>query len=270
MSERVTVNGVDLAYEVHGTLDDGAIPLLLVHGFTGSRLDWVDVIDRLATARPVVAYDHRGHGESTNTADTATYTFAQLTADLEAFVGALGLAHYDLLGHSMGGMVALRHMATNPPAVRSLLLMDTSASPLTGAREMFTASYAVARERGMAAVFAMMEPFLPDDGRGRELKERIRTKYDQMDPVAFCALGAEISGAPSVAGTLPAVAVPTTVIVGEDDTPFRAPSDEMAAGIPGARLVVVPGAAHCPQEDDPSRWCTILDDHFARLAAVAP
>jgi pimeloyl-ACP methyl ester carboxylesterase len=119
----------------------------------------------------------------------------------------------------------------------------------------------------MAAVFAMMEPFLPDDGRGRELKERIRTKYDQMDPVAFCALGAEISDAAPVADSLSAIAVPTTVIVGENDAPFRAPSDEMAASIPGAHLVVVPGAAHCPQEDDPSKWCAVLDDHFARVAA---
>jgi pimeloyl-ACP methyl ester carboxylesterase len=265
MGERVEVEGVELAYEVHGSRNGGAVPLLLVHGFTGSRLDWTDVIDRLAVSRPVVAYDHRGHGESSNTGDAASYTFAQLTADLAGFVDALDLARFDLLGHSMGGMVALRYMATGPAGVRSLILMDTSAQPLTGAREMFKASYELATERGMAAVFAMMEPFLPDDGRGRELKERIRTKYDQVDPVAFCALGAEISDAATVADTLGEIAVPTTVIVGENDAPFRVPSDEMAANIRGARLVVVPGAAHCPQEDDPSRWCALLDDHFARL-----
>ncbi len=112
MTERVQVNGVELAYEVHGSLDGGAVPLLLAHGYTGSRLDWLDVIDRLAASRPVVAYDHRGHGESSNTGDAATYTFAQLTADLAGFVDALGLASFDLLGHSMGGMVALRYMAS--------------------------------------------------------------------------------------------------------------------------------------------------------------
>ncbi len=259
------MNGVELAYEVHGSLDGGAVPLLLAHGYTGSRLDWVDVIDRLAASRPVVAYDHRGHGESSNTGDPASYTFAQLTADLAGFVDALGLARFDLLGHSMGGMVALRYMATGPVDVRSLILMDTTAWPLTGAKELFQTSYALAAEQGMAAVFAMMEPYLPDDGRGQELKERVRTKYGQMDPVAFCALGADISDAAPVADALGAIAVPTTVIVGENDAPFRAPSDEMAATIPGAQLVVIPGTAHCPQEDDPSRWCAVLDDHFARL-----
>src|SRR4051812_3031315 len=186
MTERVQVNGVELAYEVHGSLDTGAIPFLLVHGYTGSRLDWIDVIDRLAADRPVIAYDHRGHGESTNTGDAATYTFAQLTDDLAGFIRQLELRRYDLLGHSMGGMVALRHMASGPVNVRSLVLMDTSARPLTGAKEMFKASYALARDKGMAAVFAQMEPFLPVDGRGSELKDRIRSKYDQMDPVAFC------------------------------------------------------------------------------------
>ena len=72
MGERVQVNGVELAYEVHGSLDGGAVPLLLAHGFTGSRLDWIDVIDRLAASRPVVAYDHRGHGEPSIAARTRT------------------------------------------------------------------------------------------------------------------------------------------------------------------------------------------------------
>ena len=269
MTERVEVNGVELAYEVHGSRETGGVPLLLVHGYTGSRLDWIDVIDRLAAERPVIAYDHRGHGESTNTGDAATYTFAELTADLAGFVRATGLDRYDLLGHSMGGMVALRHMATAPAGVRSLVPMDTSAWPLPASRELFQASFTVAREHGMAAVFALMEPFLPDDGRGRELKERIRIKYDQMDPVAFCALGDEISDAAPVADTLGAIAVPTTVIVGENDSPFRGPSDEMAANIPGAQLVVVPGAAHCPQEDDPSKWCAIVEAHLARAAAAS-
>ncbi len=101
------------------------------------------------------------------------------------------------------------------------------------------------------------------------MKERIRTKYGQMDPVAFGALGADISDAAPVADALGAIAVPTTVIVGENDAPFRRPSDEMAAAIAGAQLVVVPGAAHCPQEDDPSRWCAVLDDHFARVAVAS-
>src|SRR6478752_1793566 len=73
--ETVRVNGVDLAWESHG---DGPDTLLLVHGFTGSSLDWIDVVPLLSPHVRVVTYDHRGHGESTNTGDIATYTFSQL------------------------------------------------------------------------------------------------------------------------------------------------------------------------------------------------
>ena len=68
---------IDLAHTVHG---DG-FPLVLVHGFSGSSLDWADVVEPLARGRSVVTFDHRGHGGSPVTGDAATYTFDQLVTD---------------------------------------------------------------------------------------------------------------------------------------------------------------------------------------------
>ena len=56
-----------------------------------------------------MTYDHRGHGESPNTGDAATYVFDQLVADMAGLVDSLGLGQFDLLGHSMGGIVAMRY-----------------------------------------------------------------------------------------------------------------------------------------------------------------
>ena len=77
---RVMVNGVEIAVDDRSPGDDGSngLPLVLVHGFTGGRVDFADVIDELATDRRVVAWDHRGHADSTNTGDPATYTLDQL------------------------------------------------------------------------------------------------------------------------------------------------------------------------------------------------
>src|SRR4030095_15713287 len=98
----------------------GEPPLLLVHGFTGSVLDWADVLPSLAEQRRVIAYDHRGHGDSPNTGELGTYTIDQLVADLEDLVDDRGLASFHLLGHSMGGVVALRFVLAHAERVRSL------------------------------------------------------------------------------------------------------------------------------------------------------
>ena len=74
----LTVGDVLLRYD---DLGEGAQPLLLLHGFTGAAIDFVDVIGALATERRVVAYDQRGHGDSTNTGDPTTYTFDRLASD---------------------------------------------------------------------------------------------------------------------------------------------------------------------------------------------
>ena len=106
--QEVAVGDVVLRYDEQGS---GEPPLLLLHGFTGAALDFVDVIPALAAARRVVAYDQRGHGDSTNTGDASTYTFDQLTADLASFADArVSATPFDLLGHSMGGIISLRYV----------------------------------------------------------------------------------------------------------------------------------------------------------------
>ena len=84
---RVSVNNVELAYAITGdaTAADG-LPLVLVHGFMGNTRTWAPVMPGLTADRQVVAYDHRGHGDSTNTGDAASYTFDQLVAALFRFL----------------------------------------------------------------------------------------------------------------------------------------------------------------------------------------
>ncbi|MGH7286868.1 MAG: alpha/beta fold hydrolase, partial [Myxococcota bacterium] len=97
------MNGIELAYEERGR---GTRPLVLVHGFTGFRGDFATQLEALAGHGRVLAPDLRGHGESGRSGDPAHYTLAGLAADLLGFLDALGVERCDLLGHSMGGMLA--------------------------------------------------------------------------------------------------------------------------------------------------------------------
>jgi len=259
--------GVEIAHAVTG--GGGATPLVLVHGFTGSSIDWTDVVDGLTADRPVVTMDHRGHGGSTNTGDAATYTLDQLADDLAALLDHLGLQRFHLLGHSMGGAVVLRYVLKHQARVRSLVLMDTSSEAMQIPEEFLELGITLARTGGMMAVFEASEQFaVLDTEYQRVVHERARVKHSQMDAVAFEALARQLTGSDSMLHLLPSIAVPTTVLVGQNDIPFVSPSERMAAAIPGARLVVQPDAGHCPQEDDRMVWTQTILEHLAAAEAA--
>jgi pimeloyl-ACP methyl ester carboxylesterase len=264
----VKLRGLDLHVVDEGS---GSPPLLLLHGFTGASLDWADVQPTLAASRRVVAYDQRGHGQSTNTGAAGDYTFDELVADLAAMIDELDLAPLHLLGHSMGGVVTLRYALERPETLRSLVLMDTMAAPTSVMpRGVVEGLAATARDQGMDALLGVMWPFMErlladqPEARRAVLRSRMERKIPNMDPEAFVALGAALGEFPSMVDRLGELTMPVTVLVGENDLGLRAAADLMADRIPGAELAVVPHAGHSPQEDDPAAWLRAMDRHLAR------
>jgi len=271
---RVRVGDVEIEYDEAGR---GARPLVLVHGFTGSRDDFRDVLDDLAREGRTIAPDQRGHGGSTNTGDAASYTLSRLAADLAGFLDALGIERCDLLGHSMGGMVALRLALAQPERLASLVLMDTAPGPIDGVpKAVREAGAKIAREQGMAVLARLLranaegDPKLPTSMRRAiasagpdRFFERIERKLLAMDPEAFAALASELFEQESIEPRLGELRCATTVLVGSEDVSLVAPSERMAAAIPGARLAVIPDAAHSPQTEHREAWLAAILGHLA-------
>lgn len=272
--------GIELEYEDHGA---GGPPLVLVHGFTGSRDDWLERLPELAELGRTVAVDLRGHGGSTKTGDLASYCFDRLVDDLAAFHDALALGPWDLLGHSLGGMVALRFALAHPDRVRSLLLMNTAPHgvPLAAA-PLLTAGADYGRAKGMAALAKVMR-----DGQsraGQAVPARLRVletmgedafwarvarKIEQMEPESFLGLGTALYDQQAVTGRLAELRVPTTILVGEQDVVFLEPTETMRKNIPGAVAVILKDAAHSPQMETPGPWLAAVRDHLARARPAA-
>ena len=275
---RAKVNGIELAYEEAG---DGERAFVLVHGFTGCRADFETQVPALAKRGRTIALDQRGQGES-DRADRSTYHFAQLADDLRGFADALGLDRFDLLGHSMGGMVAQRFTLANPDRVASLVLMDTASAPLGGRlpRQIFEAGASVGRAQGMAKLHEMIRNGAgenamrtePDRRLEREWGEdrywgRVRRAFTSMDVEAFEALGIELGAADATTPRLGEIRCPTTVMVGAEDKPFLESSRVMHESIAGSRLVVIPDGGHCPQIETPDAWIVAIDAHLSRARA---
>jgi pimeloyl-ACP methyl ester carboxylesterase len=249
--------------------------LLLLHGFTGSKLDFHDQLPWFTDRHRVLAPDNRGHGESSNLGRPDAYSLDILVDDLAGCLDALDVRQCHLLGHSMGGMVAMRFALRHADRLKSLILMDTAAEPLTvfpkALREQLAREV---RENGCASRIQMMRDMPMNDAqaRGRDFLgetehwRRIELKLSQMDPEAWVALGNDMSNQKAVLAELSAVSVPTTIIVGEHDVPFVEPSARMAKTIPDAQLVTIPLAAHCPQYENADAWRAAIDSHLARTA----
>lgn len=99
----------------------GRPPLVVLHGLLGSSRNWLTTGADLAAARHVIAPDLRNHGSSPHAPE---HTYAAMEADVFETLGALGIERFDLIGHSMGGKVAMHIACNNPGRVASLVTVD--------------------------------------------------------------------------------------------------------------------------------------------------
>ena len=272
---RVTTDdGVSLAAIAAG---DGP-GLVLVHGFGGAKEDFADHLDALASTHRVVAFDHRGHGESDQPGHLGAYSLARLGADVLAVADACGFDRFRLLGHSMGGMVVRGVAIANPERIEALVLMDTSHGPVPGLDpSLLEVAAGVALTDGKDALKELLDAVkvLETPAYQRVLAERpgyqefVDRKWESLSHVMWAALVREIAHQPDDIDALAALACPALVIVGEQDEPFLGPSRAIAAAMADARLVVVPDAGHSPQFENPAVWYGALVDFLASLPEPA-
>ena len=107
----------------------GAPVLMLLHGWSATAdLNWHPYFDALSRHFRVIAIDHRGHGRSTNSRSEETYTVDHILDDVIDWLShTIDSEPVDMLGHSMGGRVALRFALARREQLNSLILMDTTA-----------------------------------------------------------------------------------------------------------------------------------------------
>lgn len=115
-----TVQGVRLAYSDRCEADDRS-PVVLLHGLGDTADTWRETVDALAPHRRVIALDQRGHGHSEW---TKSYELREMAGDVVGLIEQLGIATVDLVGHSMGAMVAYLTAETEPELVRRLVLEE--------------------------------------------------------------------------------------------------------------------------------------------------
>ncbi|OGK86705.1 MAG: alpha/beta hydrolase [Candidatus Rokubacteria bacterium RBG_16_73_20] len=242
------LNGIEIDYEATGR----GRTVLLSHGYSATRRMWDGQHRALGERYRVISWSLRGHGRTESPADPAQYSADLTVADMRALLEHLGVARAVVGGLSLGGYVSLAFALTHPALVEALVVCDSG--PGYRSDEARAAWNARAHER--AAELEARGPAALGD-RSREMREAMG-EHRSAQGLAHAARGMLAQQGSRVIDGLPAIRVPTLIVVGDQDQPFLAPSEYMAKKIPGARLEVIAGAGHAANLDQPEAFNRVL------------
>jgi pimeloyl-ACP methyl ester carboxylesterase len=276
-------------YEEAGS---GPEVFVLVHGNFASWRWWKPVLERLPASWRAYAPDLRGCGENSGGApddDRSVYGIPQLAEDLAAFVDGLQLDAFHLVGHSLGGAVALQYALHHESRVRSLTL--ASPSPPTGLAGMREGTSTTARllrrvdpdhtssmdalrssyrmHRSLGTNRWMLRRALPEMMPAASLDaavtESLLADAARMSPDAVVGFLQALHRW-NVEAELPGLRVPTVILWGAKDVLVpRAGLEKMAGLLPCGELVVWPDAGHSPQLERPDQFVALLAVSARRL-----
>jgi len=259
------VHGIRLAY-----VDEGSgPPVVLVHGFPLDHAMWDAQVDVLKGQCRVIVPDLRGFGQSDVT--EGTVTMEQFADDVAGLLDALGVREPVVLaGLSMGGYVAFQFFRRHRGRLRALVLCDTRAgadTPQAAAARRETAEKVLREGPGSLVENMPAKLFAAATLKDRPgVAESLRRVIASTDPRGIAAASLGMAQRPDVTAMLPEVDCPTLVVVGREDA--ISPPEEMrqlAAAIPGARLVEVPEAGHMSPMENPAAVNAALREFLASL-----
>ena len=267
-------------------------PALLVPGYTGSKEDFISVLDLLADdSRQVVAIDMRGQYETAGPDGPGGYAAAALGADILTVMQATGARH--LVGHSYGGLIGREAvLAGSGAGFGSFTLMSSGPGALTGPRAAeLRAMLAVlgaggddghgneqgdggrpdraALRDGIAEIWrAHLEPQAVAVGVPGHIVAFLDRRMRGNDPEGLILMAAHMLAAPDRTAELARLDVPVLVIYGEDDNAWSPDAQENMARRLGARRLCIPAAVHSPAIEAPATTASALTRFWGATEAA--
>jgi pimeloyl-ACP methyl ester carboxylesterase len=274
-TQYVEANGIRFAYRRFG--NPQGVPLIMNIHFTGTMDHWDPAVtDGLAQGHEVILFNNAGISSSSG---KVPESIEEMAANAAAFIDALELKQVDVLGFSMGGLIAQQLAITRPPLVRRLILVGTGprsgegmASLTPEAQEIFGVSYDEPDHLWLRVHFA---PSAASQTAGRAFLERFRLRKENRDPEAndkvapaqLAALAKWGAARENPYAYLEAITQPTLVVNGDNDVIiYSINSWILQQHIPDAQLIIYPDANHGSLYQYPERFVT----HVAQFLSERP
>lgn len=270
--EVIEIHGQPVTYHSMGS----GPPLLLVHGITSSSRTWKSIMPRLAKNHTVIAPDLLGHGRSAK--PQGDYSLGAYASGMRDLLVALDIPKATVVGHSLGGGIAMQFCYQFPNRVSRLVLVDTGgigrevnpvlrAAALPGAEFvlplLFTPTLhdAAAKVRNFVAGFGIhgnadvegVAEGFASLTKADSRRAFVNTVRSVIDPN-----GQRVSAADRLYLTSD---IPSMIVWGDKDKIIPVAHADLAHELmPGSRLEIFPGAGHFPFNDDPDRFINVLED----------
>lgn len=278
----VTVHGHELSF-----LDSGSGPVVLfIHGILGSQGQWAHLVDRMDDEHRVIVPDLFGHGESDKPA--GDYSLGAHAATMRDLLDRLGIQRVTLVGHSLGGGIAMEFFYLFPERVDRLVLVASGglgrevnpvlrSATLPGAElvlPLIASAWVRARAEGTGRALSKVGWRPGSDltaiwkgftslGDGASRRAFLATTRSVIDPG-----GQSVSAHDYLPDALP---IPTLIVWGSRDRMIPAWHAITAQrSIPGCRVELFDRAGHFPHLDDPDRFADLLRDFIAAGGGEEP
>jgi pimeloyl-ACP methyl ester carboxylesterase len=259
-------NGMTLAYIEAG--NPTGPPVVLIHGFTDNARDWVPLIPELDHSLRLIVVDIRGHGQSSK--PECCYGRIDFAYDIRLLLDALKIERADIVGHSLGSIIAQTFAEYWPQRTRRVVLISSSGgardgcAPPAGAVQPPTMDF-------RSQILQLKEPIDPDSKfmvdwwssptpvDAEFLRRQRRDAAAIPLRVWLAVLGQGLAG-PELQATLPQLTAPVLLIWGEKDPIFGAKDRcSLRAALPAAQVRLYPELGHNPFWEDPAAVAAVIN-----------
>lgn len=264
---KAKTNGIETYYEIHGA--EGKPWLTFSHSLACSTGMWAGQVAAFKDRYRVLVYDTRGHGQSD--APKGPYTLEMLADDLSSLLKELKISRTHFVGLSMGGMIGQTFALKYPGVFQSLTLADTTSRYPAEALPMWQDRIRTAEAKGMEAMVPVtLERWFTEPFR--------KNQADKVKAIASQILKTPVAGYAGCCAAIPKVDVtdrlkelklPALVICGEQD-PATPPAMARAIqqALPGAKLALIPQAAHLANIEQPDAFNRALGGFLSSPASA--
>lgn len=241
-------------------------PILFIHGLGSSGRDWEYQVAHFRNTCQVITVDVRGHGQSDK--PPGPYSVPLFAADVAALIEILEIAPVDVVGISMGGMIAFQLAVDRLDLIKRMVIVNSSPElvPRTFKdRLLIYQRFVIVRILGMRKMGDVLSKRLFIKPEQEELRQQLVERWAENDPRAYRDTMRALVGW-SVVDRLETINCPILVIAGDEDyTPLEA-KKAYVSKLPNARLKIIEDSRHATAVEHPQQFNSIVSSFLTNCA----
>ncbi len=263
----MTLDFGEIVYAENDVQSD--VTLVLIHGFGGSKDTWNRVVAEWDDNYHVIAIDLPGHGDSVSQ-KTLSYTIADQTKRLNLFLKAKKINHFYLLGHSMGGAIALRYAANYKDNLKALILIDSMGMEHTKSDGVMLVEksdknplYDVCTEERLHTLLAYSmhkPPYIPDIIKEALLQDKCDRK--ELEKILYEDMYKDVN----LSDAAKSIDISTLILWGEKDRMTHVDDARLFhTTIKGSELVILKETGHVPLLENPEKTADVISRFIGQM-----